>query len=243
MRNPEIELQQRAIEYLQLTSIATTDVLATVLEEMPPFPERESSILAKLKKKKPGAMSVDGQTTDDGEKKSTPKKPAAVVSELPEAAAAAAPSSPSPAAAVDLLGLGSEAPAAAAPSVGNVLVQLFGGGGGNGEGGAGNGGGAVSNGNGINGSTPSPDLGLSDGAAIPVQAEENFLKFVTKNRFWKRLNRLPFSDQRENESLEKMGVFGLVRDFAIDIFGLINECLWSLTFFLTFLAEFCSKTT
>lgn len=30
-----------------------------MLEEMPPFPERESSILAKLKKKKgPGAMSV-----------------------------------------------------------------------------------------------------------------------------------------------------------------------------------------
>ena len=26
---------------------------ATVLEEMPPFPERESSLLAKLKKKKP----------------------------------------------------------------------------------------------------------------------------------------------------------------------------------------------
>lgn len=34
-------------------------VQATVLEEMPPFPERESSILAKLKKKKgPGAVSV-----------------------------------------------------------------------------------------------------------------------------------------------------------------------------------------
>jgi AP-2 complex subunit alpha len=31
-----------------------------VLEEMPPFPERESSILAKLKKKKgPGAVSVE----------------------------------------------------------------------------------------------------------------------------------------------------------------------------------------
>ena len=29
---------------------------ATVLEEMPPFPERESSILAKLKKKQPGKM-------------------------------------------------------------------------------------------------------------------------------------------------------------------------------------------
>ena len=64
MRNPDIELQQRAIEYLQLTSIASTDVLATVLEEMPPFPERESSILAKLKKKKPGAMSVDEQNAD-----------------------------------------------------------------------------------------------------------------------------------------------------------------------------------
>lgn len=34
-------------------------VQATVLEEMPPFPERESSILAKLKKKKgPGTVSV-----------------------------------------------------------------------------------------------------------------------------------------------------------------------------------------
>ena len=33
-------------------------MLATVLEEMPPFPERESSILAKLKKKKPAAARV-----------------------------------------------------------------------------------------------------------------------------------------------------------------------------------------
>ncbi|XP_074660893.1 AP-2 complex subunit alpha-2-like [Tubulanus polymorphus] len=53
VRNADVELQQRAIEYLQLSSVASADVLATVLEEMPPFPERESSILAKLKKKKP----------------------------------------------------------------------------------------------------------------------------------------------------------------------------------------------
>ena len=53
---------------------------------------------------------------------------------------------------------------------GNVLVQLFGGGAADG---------VVSNGNGVNGSTPSPDLGLDGG--IPAQAEENFLKFVTKN--------------------------------------------------------------
>uniref|UniRef100_A0A8D2IU65 AP-2 complex subunit alpha n=1 Tax=Varanus komodoensis TaxID=61221 RepID=A0A8D2IU65_VARKO len=65
IRNADVELQQRAVEYLKLSSIASTDVLATVLEEMPPFPERESSILAKLKKKKgPGA----GSELDDGKK-------------------------------------------------------------------------------------------------------------------------------------------------------------------------------
>ncbi|XP_027007993.1 AP-2 complex subunit alpha-2 isoform X2 [Tachysurus fulvidraco] len=52
IRNADVELQQRAVEYLRLSCIASTDILATVLEEMPPFPERESSILAKLKKKK-----------------------------------------------------------------------------------------------------------------------------------------------------------------------------------------------
>jgi len=52
VKNADTELQQRSIEYLFLSNIASQDVLATVLEEMPPFPERESSLLAKLKKKK-----------------------------------------------------------------------------------------------------------------------------------------------------------------------------------------------
>ncbi|XP_023285464.1 AP-2 complex subunit alpha-2 isoform X2 [Seriola lalandi dorsalis] len=57
LRNADVELQQRAVEYLRLSCIASTDILATVLEEMPPFPERESSILAKLKRKKgPGNL-------------------------------------------------------------------------------------------------------------------------------------------------------------------------------------------
>ncbi|XP_042564037.1 AP-2 complex subunit alpha-2 isoform X2 [Clupea harengus] len=57
LRNADVELQQRAVEYLRLSCIASTDILATVLEEMPPFPERESSILAKLKRKKgPGTV-------------------------------------------------------------------------------------------------------------------------------------------------------------------------------------------
>ena len=58
LRNADVELQQRALEYSQLSSKASQDVLATVLEEMPPFPERESSILAKLMKKKPSASGV-----------------------------------------------------------------------------------------------------------------------------------------------------------------------------------------
>ncbi|XP_064635751.1 AP-2 complex subunit alpha-2-like [Lineus longissimus] len=61
LRNSDVELQQRSIEYLRLTSITTADVLATVLEEMPPFPERESSILAKLKKKKPSSVKEGGE--------------------------------------------------------------------------------------------------------------------------------------------------------------------------------------
>ncbi|XP_028404796.1 AP-2 complex subunit alpha-2-like [Dendronephthya gigantea] len=58
LRSSDAEIQQRALEYFQLSSIATQDVLATVLEEMPPFPERESSLLAKLKKKKALAAGI-----------------------------------------------------------------------------------------------------------------------------------------------------------------------------------------
>ncbi|KAJ0056713.1 hypothetical protein NL108_012236 [Boleophthalmus pectinirostris] len=95
LRNADVELQQRAVEYLRLSSIASTDILATVLEEMPPFPERESSILAKLKKKK-GSMNVpdiddskknmngNGNVEHNNNEPSevTTKSPAAVVAAL-----------------------------------------------------------------------------------------------------------------------------------------------------------------
>lgn len=55
LRSADAELQQRASEYLQLSIVASPDVLATVLEEMPSFPERDS-ILTALKKKKPGRV-------------------------------------------------------------------------------------------------------------------------------------------------------------------------------------------
>ncbi|XP_077068938.1 AP-2 complex subunit alpha-2 isoform X3 [Siphateles boraxobius] len=122
IRNSDVELQQRAVEYLKLSSIASTDVLATVLEEMPPFPERESSILAKLKKKKgPGAVSVneleegkrEGELNGGGERGGDNS-----------GIAASNASTPSPSA--DLLGLRTVPPvAAAAPSAGSLLVDVF----------------------------------------------------------------------------------------------------------------------
>ncbi|KAG8433943.1 hypothetical protein GDO86_012344 [Hymenochirus boettgeri] len=115
IRNADVELQQRAVEYLKLSSIASTDVLATVLEEMPPFPERESSILAKLKKKKgPGAVSE----LEEG-KKDQNSEINGGVEPTPSTA-----STPSPSA--DLLGLRS-APVtgSAAPSSANLLVDVF----------------------------------------------------------------------------------------------------------------------
>lgn len=64
LRNPDAELQQRAVEYLQLSRIASPDVLATILEEMPPFPEKESSLLAKLKKSKPHVEELENQSAE-----------------------------------------------------------------------------------------------------------------------------------------------------------------------------------
>ncbi|KAM4703801.1 AP-2 complex subunit alpha-1 isoform 3-T3 [Rhinophrynus dorsalis] len=115
IRNADVELQQRAVEYLKLSSIASTDVLATVLEEMPPFPERESSILAKLKKKKgPGAVSE----LEEGKREQNSEINGGV-EPTPSTA-----STPSPSA--DLLGLrNASVTGSAAPSSGNLLVDVF----------------------------------------------------------------------------------------------------------------------
>jgi len=71
IRSSDAELQQRTVEYLQLSQVASNDVLATVLEEMPPFPERESSILAILKKKKPGMTETITAPVKSGETKAS----------------------------------------------------------------------------------------------------------------------------------------------------------------------------
>ncbi len=48
------ELQQRACEYLNLASLPTDDLLRTVCDEMPPFPERTSALLFRLHGKHAG---------------------------------------------------------------------------------------------------------------------------------------------------------------------------------------------
>ncbi|KAG8006647.1 AP-2 complex subunit alpha-1, partial [Nibea albiflora] len=123
IRNSDVELQQRAVEYLKLSSIASTDVLATVLEEMPPFPERESSILAKLKKKKgPGAVSVtelEDNKREGGELNGGGDRG-------PDTATMAASNASTPSPSADLLGIRSAAPIGAAPAnAGSLLVDVF----------------------------------------------------------------------------------------------------------------------
>uniref|UniRef100_A0A8C2PR61 AP-2 complex subunit alpha n=1 Tax=Cyprinus carpio TaxID=7962 RepID=A0A8C2PR61_CYPCA len=134
IRNSDVELQQRAVEYLKLSSIASTDVLATVLEEMPPFPERESSILAKLKKKKgPGAVSVNeleegkregGELNGGGERGGDSSTGSSDWRTGSSYHFCRQYSTPSPSA--DLLGLRAGPPVtAAAPSAGSLLVDVF----------------------------------------------------------------------------------------------------------------------
>ncbi|KAH8178353.1 AP-2 complex subunit alpha-2 [Sarocladium implicatum] len=45
------EMQQRACEYLALANMPTDDLLRTVCDEMPPFPERQSALLSRLHQK------------------------------------------------------------------------------------------------------------------------------------------------------------------------------------------------
>ncbi|CAF1367403.1 unnamed protein product [Adineta steineri] len=75
-RSSDVEIQQRATEYLRLSEICSPTVLATVLEIMPPYPEKQSPLLVRLKQKKPlmeaepsgETPTTPGAHTDDGPK-------------------------------------------------------------------------------------------------------------------------------------------------------------------------------
>ncbi|CAB1339311.1 unnamed protein product [Coregonus sp. 'balchen'] len=120
LRNADVELQQRA---------------ATVLEEMPPFPERESSILAKLKRKKgPGNLhpdldenrkerSVNGGTADHSSTTTNAKSsPLSLVGDLLAPASTAPPTNrPRPVSSSSLL----QAPLTPVPPQASAVPMLL----------------------------------------------------------------------------------------------------------------------
>ncbi|XP_061180876.1 AP-2 complex subunit alpha-2-like [Saccostrea echinata] len=202
LRNSDVELQQRSVEYLQLSTVASTDVLATVLEEMPPFPERESSILAKLKKKKP---TVTEQTENKEPKQPMPQ---AQMSNSVNTHATPTPpplstvSNPSTAS-DDLLGLNSPAPTQTGPSAGSFLVDVFD---------------TVGSGPSTNG---------VDENGLTVGAEDSFKKFICKNNgvlFENDLLQIGVkSEYRQN--LGRLGIFyGNKTSFQFSGFSVDTQC-------------------
>lgn len=135
IRNSDAELQQRAAEYLALSKVASPDILATVLEEMPPFPERESSILAILKKKKPGVTDAVSSNFSSNKENRVPGDNDSGMNNNSNFATQALPSD---SAANDLLGLstGPAMPMSSSPSANfdplaqqsnaSLLVDVFG---------------------------------------------------------------------------------------------------------------------
>jgi AP-2 complex subunit alpha len=70
--SPDSELQQRACEYLALTSLPADDLLRSVCDEMPPFSERASVLLSRLHKKSVGTSErrtwvVGGKDANSGQ--------------------------------------------------------------------------------------------------------------------------------------------------------------------------------
>lgn len=124
LRSSDIEIQQRAVEYLALSRTASDDFLAKVLEEMPPFPERESSILVKLKARNPNSEHVTTAKSEPTPRVEGVQSMKNDVNELKTNAVVGSE--------VDLLGLGSLSPVISSqskttqPSGDNLLVDILG---------------------------------------------------------------------------------------------------------------------
>ncbi|KAF9579782.1 hypothetical protein BGW38_003829, partial [Lunasporangiospora selenospora] len=73
----DAELQQRACEYMAIATMSTDDLLQTVCEEMPQFPERESALLSRLNEKT--GQTEDKRTWNIGGKDSNEKTPANLI--------------------------------------------------------------------------------------------------------------------------------------------------------------------
>ncbi|CAG8556564.1 9730_t:CDS:2 [Paraglomus brasilianum] len=68
------ELQQRSTEYLAISTMPSDDILQTVCEEMPPFPERESALLLRLQQQH--AATEDKRTWHIGGKEANKEREA-----------------------------------------------------------------------------------------------------------------------------------------------------------------------
>ncbi len=68
------ELQQRACEYLTLATLPTDDLLRTVCDEMPPFPERTSALLSRLHGKHAGSSDKRTWVVGGKDANSNPKE-------------------------------------------------------------------------------------------------------------------------------------------------------------------------
>lgn len=82
-----MEIQQRAIEYLKLSEVCNPTILATVLEVMPPYPEKQSPLLVRLKQKKPlmegeGLNNESTPTTSNNHTEDGPKLAETAVSNV-----------------------------------------------------------------------------------------------------------------------------------------------------------------
>eukprot|EP00297_Palpitomonas_bilix_P001830 CAMPEP_0113872814 /NCGR_PEP_ID=MMETSP0780_2-20120614/3424_1 /TAXON_ID=652834 /ORGANISM="Palpitomonas bilix" /LENGTH=977 /DNA_ID=CAMNT_0000858391 /DNA_START=45 /DNA_END=2974 /DNA_ORIENTATION=- /assembly_acc=CAM_ASM_000599 len=134
------ELQQRAAEYLKMTTWAgDSEIIATVWDMMPAFPERESGLLKKIKEKATAtadrsaaeAKAAAKKEEEEGEGEDEEgEEPASLP--VPESRTRAAPAAAA-AGGADLLDLGGEgesstpAPAPAPASTGGGLDDLLGG--------------------------------------------------------------------------------------------------------------------
>ena len=79
-----MEIQQRAMEYLRLSEVCSATVLATVLEIMPPYPEKQSALLVRLKQKKP-LMEAEGNTeSSPTQTEETPKVAMNIAQQQPQ---------------------------------------------------------------------------------------------------------------------------------------------------------------
>ncbi|KAF9983404.1 hypothetical protein BGZ65_001832 [Modicella reniformis] len=73
----DVELQQRACEYMAISTMPSDDLLQTVCEEMPQFPERESALLSRLNER--SNQTEDKRTWNIGGRDNNEKTPANLI--------------------------------------------------------------------------------------------------------------------------------------------------------------------